>query len=66
MLGTNNFSVARISTGASLSITNTAFELVPEDKENTELIEQIFRRVAALWAEVAARAREKDFQSQLQ
>jgi TetR/AcrR family transcriptional repressor of nem operon len=38
-------------------ITNTALELTPHDKEVAELIERIFRRMAALWAEAVARAR---------
>jgi TetR/AcrR family transcriptional repressor of nem operon len=42
-------------------ITNTALELAPEDKDVTKLIERIFRRMAALWAGAAARAREKGF-----
>jgi TetR/AcrR family transcriptional repressor of nem operon len=39
-------------------ITNTALELVPQDREVAEVIEHTFRRMSALWAEAAIRARE--------
>jgi TetR/AcrR family transcriptional repressor of nem operon len=42
-------------------ITNTALELTPHDREVAELIEKIFRRMAALWAEAAVRARAAGF-----
>jgi TetR/AcrR family transcriptional repressor of nem operon len=37
-------------------ITNTALEMLPQDKEVTELIERILRQMAALWAAAATRA----------
>jgi len=39
-------------------ITNTALELTPQDKEVAQVIERIFRRMSALWAQAAVRARE--------
>ncbi len=39
-------------------ITNTALELVPQDREVAEVIERTFPRMSILWSEVAIRARE--------
>ena len=39
-------------------ITNTALELTPQDKEVAQVIERIFRRMSALWAAAAVRARD--------
>jgi TetR/AcrR family transcriptional repressor of nem operon len=38
-------------------ITNTALELTPRDRDVAEMIGRIFRRMAALWADAATRAR---------
>jgi TetR/AcrR family transcriptional repressor of nem operon len=39
-------------------ITNTALELVPQDREVAEIIEHTFRRMSALWSAAAIRARD--------
>ncbi len=39
-------------------ITNTALELVPQDREVGEVIEHTFRRMSTLWSQAAIRARE--------
>lgn len=47
-------------------ITNTALELVPQDREVAEVIEDTFRRMSTLWAEAAMRARDAgEFKTQL-
>jgi TetR/AcrR family transcriptional repressor of nem operon len=47
-----------ISLARACFITNTALELVPQDREVAEVIEHTFRRMSTLWAEAAIRARE--------
>jgi TetR/AcrR family transcriptional repressor of nem operon len=39
-------------------ITNTALEMLPQDREVTELIETILHKMAALWATAAGRAQK--------
>jgi TetR/AcrR family transcriptional repressor of nem operon len=47
-------------------ITNTALELVPQDREVAAVIERTFRQMSALWAEAAIRARDAgEFQSRI-
>ena len=47
-----------ISLARACFITNTALELVPQDREVAEVIDRTFRRMSTLWAEAAIRARE--------
>ena len=47
-----------ISLARACFITNTAMELVPQDREVAEVIDRTFRRMSSLWAEAAVRARE--------
>ncbi|MEJ0000860.1 MAG: TetR/AcrR family transcriptional regulator [Verrucomicrobiota bacterium] len=42
-------------------ITNTALELTPQDPGVAQLVERVFRRMAALWTEAALRARDEGF-----
>ena len=39
-------------------ITNTALELVPQDREVADVIEHTFRRMSTLWSQAAMRAHE--------
>jgi len=47
-----------ISLARACFITNTALELVPQDREVAEVIEHTFRRMSTLWADAAIRARD--------
>lgn len=51
-------SAADLNLARACFITNTALELVPQDREVADVIDRIFRRMAALWAQAAIRARD--------
>jgi TetR/AcrR family transcriptional repressor of nem operon len=56
-----------ISLARACFITNTALELVPQDREVAEVIDRTFRRMSTLWAEAAVRAREAgEFKTKLE
>jgi len=50
--------VADMSLDRACFMTNTALELVPQDREAAEIIEHTFRRMSQLWSEAALRARD--------
>ena len=59
-------SAADLALSRACFITNTALELVPQDREVAEVIEDTFRRMSTLWAEAAMRARDAgEFKTQL-
>lgn len=47
-----------LSLARACFMTNTALELVPQDREVGEVIERTFRRMSTLWSEAAIRARD--------
>jgi TetR/AcrR family transcriptional repressor of nem operon len=49
----NDLSLAR-----ACFLTNTALELVPQDREVAEIVDRTFRHMSTLWAEAAIRARD--------
>jgi TetR/AcrR family transcriptional repressor of nem operon len=51
-------SAVDLSIARACFITNTALELVPQDREVAEIIEHTFRHMSKLWAEAAIRARD--------
>jgi len=51
-------SASDLSLARACFMTNSALELVPQDREVAEVIERTFRHMSDLWAEAAIRARE--------
>lgn len=51
-------SVTDLALSRACFITNTALELVPQDREVAEVIEHTFRRMSTLWSQAAIRARD--------